>query len=882
MQVCNLLGIPHVYRSIHKICYSINRGPAARQALYYHFGAIVYMVRITINGTPIEVREGSSILEAADQAEIYIPRICSHPDIPPVEPESLLPWDVIFQGDKSISNMDSDARYEGCQLCVVQVNGLPDLVRACVTKVEDGMEVVTSSDQIDSYRKYRLKDLFATHPHACVQCAQNKGCALEPCSTNVDKSERCCPIFHVCELRDVAAFVGIPADTSRYIPENLPKIESEPLFLRDHNLCINCLRCVRVCRDVRNVDVYGYVINENGKPVVGTKAATIADSGCRFCLSCVEVCPTGTLRLKFEDPRINSRRVALCVSTCPANMDVPRYLREIRRGEFARADAVIRETAPLPRSLGQVCFHPCEVECIRDKVHDAIAICSLKRAASEYADESLWRSGIGSIQSTGKKVAIIGAGPSGLTAAWFLKLKGHDVEVFESHKSAGGWLRNGIPRYRLSLDALDADIADIASIGVDIKTGTEVGKDIAFDEIRNGSDAVLIAAGARKPKTLPCEGVDLPGVEFGLEALKDIQLTIEMGEKPFAGEKMIIIGGGNVAIDVARTARRLGPSEIHMYCLESRDEMPAHDWEIEEAEREGIMMHPGWGPKLMAGDGKVKRVEFRKCVSVFDESGRFSPKFDENETTSQDADHVLIAIGQDPSIGFLETMGDIKLKADRDSMQTSVKGIFAAGEVVSGPASVIDAIADGRRAASEIDKYLGGDGNIDIRLIDDTELDGDLGVIEGFATLDCVSMPRLPDEIAVDSFDLLEKGYSREEAIREAERCLRCDIRLLIGCPPAPPESWLEMTEESINSVPESEGVYQLLDENKEIYAIKGEQNLRGALLGILETTEKARFFLFDVDPMYSKRESELIQEYLKEHGSMPPGEGEDDLDDLF
>ena len=840
------------------------------------------MVKVTIDGTEIEVVEGTSILEAADQAEIYIPRICSHPDLPAVDPEKLEPWDVIYQGDVSISNADMHARYEGCQLCLVQIGGQSEPVRSCVTEVQNDMVIATSTPEIDAHRKKKLKELFAMHPHACVQCAQNKGCALEPCSTDVAKEERCCPIFHVCELRDVAAFIGIPPETSRYKPADLPIIENEPLFLRDHNLCINCLRCVRMCREVRDVDVFGFVFDENGKPVVGTKAATIMDSGCRFCLSCVEVCPTGTLRLKFEDPRIDGKRASLCVATCPAHMDVPRYLREIRRGEFTRAEAVIRETAPLPRSLGQVCFHPCEVECIRDEVSKPIAICSLKRAAVEYTDAPLWKSSTESIQSTGKKIAIIGAGPSGLTAAWFLKLKGHEVVLYESQIKAGGWLRNGIPRYRLSMDALDKDIADIESIGIKIKTGTEVGKDITFDELKNTYDALLIAAGARKSKPLPCDGVDLPNVENGLEAMKDIQLKIEAGEKPYEGEKIVVIGGGNVAIDVARTARRLGTAEIHLFCLEERDEMPAHAWEIAEAEHEGIIMHPGWGPVLIVGDGKVERVDFRKCTSVFDASGYFCPEFDESVTVSHDADRVLIAIGQDTSLEFLEDIENLKLKPDRDSMSISVKGVFAAGEVVSGPASVIDAVADGRKAASEIDSFLGGDGNIDVRLIDDTELDGVLGVIEGFAGLETVPMPKLSADEAVGCFDLVEKGYSKEEAIKEAERCLRCDLRLLISPAPGPPESWLEMTEECINSVSESEGVYQLLDENKVVYAIKGEQNLREALLEILETTEKARYFMFEEDPMYSKRESELIQGYLKEHGCMPSGEGDDDLDDLF
>ena len=840
------------------------------------------MIKLTIDGIEIEADENTTILEAADAAGIYIPRICSHPDLPSVDPEQLEPWAEVFLGPDLKISSGADSRYEGCQLCLVEVNGQPEPVRACVTKVEIGMTVVTSNPEIESRRKAKLKEIFNTHPHACVTCAQQAGCSLEPCSTNVAKDERCCPIFQICELRKIAEFVGIPDDTSRYIPPGLPVIEDEPLFLRDHNLCIGCMRCVRVCRDVRNVDALGFTFDENGKLVVGTKAATLKDSGCRFCLSCVEVCPTGTLRLKFEEPRIDGRRTAHCIATCPAGMDVPRYLREIRRGEFARAEAVIRETAPLPRSLGQVCFHPCEEECIRGDVHETIAICSLKRAATEHAGDPIWKSKFDRVSSTGKKIAIVGAGPTGLTAAWFLKLKGHDVTIYESMDSPGGWLRNGIPKYRLSPESLDADIEDIKSIGVEIKTGMEVGKDISLDRIRSGHDALLIAVGARKSKPLPCVGVDLSGVEAGLDAMKKIMLEIAPGDKPYEGEKVLIIGGGNVAIDVARSALRLGPGEVHLYCLEERDEMPAHDWEIVEAEKEGIVMHPGWGPVLISGDGKVERVDFRKCTSVFDASGRFLPKFDDSATTSHETDRVLIAIGQDTELEFLGSIEGIDLKTGIDSVGTSVDGIFAAGEVISGPASVIDAVAHGRKSASGIDKFLGGDGDIDIRLLDDTEPDGELGIIDGFFDLGKIPMPRLGIEEATVCFDLVEKGYSPEDAIGEAGRCLRCDLRLLLCQNPSAPESWIEFNEGNISNLPEIEGVYLLLDEDKKVYAIKGEENIKEALLEILETTEKAKYFLIEEDPMYSKRESELIQGYLKEHGSMPPGEGDDDLDDLF
>jgi NADPH-dependent glutamate synthase beta subunit-like oxidoreductase/ferredoxin len=703
----------------------------------------------------------------------------------------------------------------------------------------------------------------------------------EPCSTNVAKEERCCPIFQVCELRKLAEYVGIPADTARYLPAGLAIVDTEPLFLRDYNLCISCLRCVRICRDVRKIDALGFTIDEKGDVVVGTKAATLKDSGCNFCLSCVEVCPTGTLRLKFEDPRLDGVRITPCVNACPAGMDIPRYIREMRRGEFARAEAIIRETAPLPRVLGEVCFHPCEESCLRDDISESIAICSLKRAALERSDKPLWKQFLRPDASSGKKVAIIGAGPAGLTAAWFLRLKGHDVELFDSQRSAGGWLRNGIPQFRLAPDALDADIADIASLGVDFKMGVEIGKDITLDEIHSKHDAVLLAVGAREARPLSCKGTDLPGVENGLDLLMTFAESDGKPARSFAGETIVVIGGGNVAIDIARTALRLGPKAVHLYCLEERDEMPAHGWEIEEAECEGIVIHAGWGPTLISGDGKVERIDFRRCVSVFNDQCVFAPEFDESVTASQQADRVLVAIGQKSNLDFLGGVG-VNLSADEASMKTSLDGIFAAGEVVSGPASVIQAIADGRRAASGIDRFLGGDGNIDIPLLDETELDRELGHIENFCDLARVAAPRMGSEEAVACLALVESGYSAEAAIQEAERCLRCDLRLAMHPAPVPPEAWLEFNHENVNKLPELEGVYQLLDENKVVYAIKGVNNLRDALSPLVDTSTKAKFFLFREDPMFSKAESELIQEYLKEHGTMPPGEGEDDLDDLF
>ncbi|UCC48489.1 MAG: FAD-dependent oxidoreductase [Gemmatimonadota bacterium] len=855
------------------------------------------MVRLTIDEIEIEAREGATILEAADAAGIYIPRLCSHPDLPAVDPEKLEPWEEVSQGPHSKRHTGGagftqasrkNGGYEGCLLCLVKLDGQAEPTRACVARVEAGLHVVSSSAEIESRRRSRLRRLFSTHPHACVQCAQRAGCALEPCSTNVSKEERCCPIFHNCELRKVAEYVGIPEDTPRYRPADLPSVEDEPLFLRDHNLCIGCLRCVRICRDVRKVGALGFVLDERREPVVGTKAPTLRDSGCVFCLSCVEVCPTGALRLKSEDPKLDGERLTHCVAGCPAGMDIPRYLREIRRGEFARAEAVIREVAPLPRVLGQVCFHPCEQGCLRAELSQPIAICALKRAAMDHTDEVLWKSHLQPDPPTGKRVAIIGAGPAGLTAAWFLRLKGHEVFLFDSQPSPGGWLRDGIPRYRLSPAALEADVEDIIALGVELRMGVEVGREITFARVRDEHDAVFIAVGARSAKPLPCKGADLPGVESGLELLQDLAAGVSSEGPKFAGEKVVVIGGGDVAVDVARTALRLQPEEVHLYCLEQRAEMPAHGREIIEAELEGVVVHPGWGPALVAGAGKVERVDLCKCVSVFDGEGRFAPVIDESVSISQDADRVLFAIGQQPALALLDGVEGFKargtgnIEVGSESMQTSMAGVFAGGDVVTGPASVIDAVAHGRRAASGIDRYLGGDGNIYFPLLDETELDADFGALKGFSDLKRTPIPRLPVGEALSSFSLVETGYPAAAAVREAERCLRCDLKLFIRPAPAPPEPWLPFSEENLASVPESEGVYQLLDDGKVVYAIAGVRNLRSALSEVLSTSTKARFFLFEEDPMYSKRESELIQAYLREHGRMPPGEGEDDLDDLF
>jgi formate dehydrogenase beta subunit len=281
-------------------------------------------------------------------------------------------------------------------------------------------------------------------------------------------------------------------------------------------------------------------------------------------------------------------------------------------------------------------------------------------------------------------------------------------------------------------------------------------------------------------------------------------------------------------------------------------------------------------------------VEFRKCTAVFDGNGRFAPVYDDATTVTQSATRVFVAIGQEPSLAFATDAAGPALTdggtiaCNPDSLATALDGVFAGGDVALGPASVVEAIGHGRRAAAAIDRYLGGDGDIRLQLLDQTPAEARIAPVDGFAQLDRVAQPCLAPDAAVHCFDITTTGYTDDDARREAIRCLRCDLRLQIRSNPTPPEPCLSVSAADVARAPAGPGVYQLLDESKVVYAIKGVSDIRRALSEVAETSTKAKYFVFEEDPMYSKRESELIQQYLQQHGCMPPGEGDDDLDDLF
>ncbi len=855
---------------------------------------------LIIDGNEVSAREGQSILEAALAAGIYIPHLCFHPDLPSFERADSA--ETIYRGEQSFHSDNKASNYEGCGLCLVEVSGKEESLLSCVTQVEEGMEVTIFSDKLKSQRQDKLVSILTDHPHACLQCAQREGCSLTSCSTDVPEVERCCPIFAYCELRKVAEYVGIREDIARYKPRGLYEEKNKPLFIQDYNLCIGCLRCVRVCHNVIGAKSLDYVISD-GRVIVGTAKPSLEESGCHFCGACVEVCPTGALRDKDLAPGDREAMLVPCSYTCPVGMDVPSYARFIALGNFQEASRIIRERVPLALTLGYICHHPCEAECRRGLVNESISICSLKRFALEEADARFQdqgketTTGKGSRErggeekgamkkDTGKKIAVIGSGPAGLVGAYFLNRMGHSVTVHEEMPEAGGLLRWAIPEFRLPRSIVQKEIKEIEAAGVEILTDSPASGEKIYSDFQKGHwDAIFLASGCQESKKIDVEGDSLDGIFWGLDFLKKVK---EEKQEKLEG-KVLIIGGGNVAVDTAMAALRMGAEKVEMACLEGREEMPAYSWEIQDAEEERIVIHAGWGPKKFIGDnGHIKGAELRGCTSVFDEQGNFSPKFDDSQSKSLEADSVILAVGQKADLSYLPS--DLRskisengtIKANPDTLATSVAGIYAGGEAVLGPSSAVEAMAMGRKAASSIDKFLGGEGLKEERtalpIVEKSDLW--MGYEENFSAKERIDESKLPASERSQTFDLIHLGLKNEEARREASRCLRCNVRLYLSPPTLPPEKWMELTAENISGVPETEGAFQLLDLEKKIISIKGVSNLKQALEEQLSSNEKARYFGYDEDPMYTKRESELIQQFLQEHGHLP-SESED-VDDLF
>jgi NADPH-dependent glutamate synthase beta subunit-like oxidoreductase len=395
-----------------------------------------------------------------------------------------------------------------------------------------------------------------------------------------------------------------------------------------------------------------------------------------------------------------------CSDECPGGIDIPRYMAAVRAGDMDGAARILLESNPLPAATGRVCPHYCEKGCNRDLLDESVSIRAVERRLGDHvlskSDELYEMPSI----NTGKRVAVVGSGPAGLSAAFYLRRSGHEVRVFERMSEAGGMLRWSIPRYRLPLEVVRAIIASYERAGIVFELGAEIGGEgRSLESLRKDYDAVFLATGAWEQKKVRIEGAEL--LESGIDFLAGIE---EEKKKTMAGT-VLVIGGGNVAVDVAITAKRLGASRVTMACLESRDEMPAFPEEIEQALGEGVGLLTSWGPRrALTKDGAIAGMELVVCASVFDKEGRFAPVFDEARTMKVEADRVILAIGQGAELGYLEGA----LRADRGripvdaaTQATGLAGLFAGGDAATGPASVIGGIAAGRRAAEAIDHAFG-------------------------------------------------------------------------------------------------------------------------------------------------------------------------------
>ena len=743
------------------------------------------MVHITINGVVLQVEDGLTVLEAAHRAGIYIPALCAHPDLGPLSKSRLEPEDFIYQGEVRVENELTSGALDSfrCELCLIEVEGQDELVTACDTEVVEGMIVHTDTPRIQKRRKERLQHILGRHPNICITCDRVPRCPpFGVCIRSATVTKRCvaCPVYANCELLKLADYIGMTGITILTTTTGCAPISDNPFFEFDPDLCIGCLRCVRFCKDVRGVGALGFVVKD-GKVEVGTKGPTFEKSGCMFCLACVEVCPTGALVDKKEKWRPLAKReereayIVPCSNACPLGIDVPRYIYYISRKQFAEALAVVRERLPFPLLCGTVCFHPCEAVCRRAEIDQPVAIRNLKRFIAEHVP-NVDEKPPGKL--SGKQVAIVGSGPAGLTAAYYLAKKGHCVTIFEALPEPGGMPFVGIPRFRLPKEILRTEIDRVLRLGVEIETNHRV--ESVEDLFSQGFDAVLLALGAHGERHLDVEGEDDPRVTGALSVLRKVNL----GETIEVGKKVIVVGGGNVAVDVARVLVRLGAKEVLILYRRSEAEMPANAHEVSEAKEEGVRLMFRVAPlRVSSKNGSLELECIRTRLGRRDSSGRRSPEPVPGTEFAFEADMVITAIGQIPQLPAnlaLPTNTDGTLKVDLETLMTPRKGVFAAGDVVTGPRTVTEAIAMGRQVASAIDIYLGGTGDVTEVLAPLEEL-SPLIVRTGGFSANRHPMPSLPLERRLRTFEQIELGFTEDAAVNEAARCLRCNLRLTIS-----------------------------------------------------------------------------------------------------
>ncbi len=672
-------------------------------------------IKLRVDGFQIEAKQGQNILEAALNAGIYIPHLCHHPDLKP-------------QG--------------GCKMCTVQLEGKDELVQSCMTLAEPDMVVHTKTEKVKQLRMVALELMLASHPKDCTSC---------------DK-------YLNCELQAMLQYMGVAHSRLREIEKkNIKIIPSDKLIKREMHRCIQCGRCVRACESLRGVGVLAFN-KKDGESYIGTleyKPLSLTD--CRFCGACVEVCPTGAIQdMAGVFSKTSPRNMALvpCKDNCPAHTDIPTYIRLTEQGQYGEAVAVIREKLTFPHALGYVCSHACQSGCKRSQLDQSISIREIKRFAVENDKDLTWMSRTTKLPLNGKSVAVIGGGPAGMTGAYYLAKKGYQVSVFEKQPLAGGMLSYGIPKYRLSQEIVNNEIEILTKAGITVYPNSEI-QSIAEVQ-KKGFDAVLVAVGANFGKRPPGYQESWSNV---YDAVDFCRWSNE-GTLPALGETLTVFGGGNVSFDCARSAKKKGVKNVRVVCLESREKMLADREEIDCALEEGIEILNN--RSLISIESASDLAVGVKVVTVsdfkFSEKGLELTEVEGSEEVLP-TDAFVFATGQVPKLtnAFgIELIKGSFIKVD-ENQSCSENSVFAAGDAIYGTKSVVDAIASGRIAAMKIDKFLGGDGNIEEVLHERKEVASNIGIIENFATL-CSQ----------------EHLCSTDEAGKETIRCLQCDIRLSI------------------------------------------------------------------------------------------------------
>lgn len=699
-----------------------------------------------------------------------------------------------------------------------------------VIPVEKAIEMENQSISIEHISHWldKYDGKYAASPCSCrrSRTAYEEGCADDPESWCIAVGDMADYVVETNKggryiTREEALEIFKQAEDNGFVHQ-ITNIDGEDKIFAICNCNVNVCYALRTSQlfNTPNLSRSAYV-------------AKVNPQDCVACGRCVEFCPAGAVKLgqklckkdgsevtypkhvlpsekKWgpemwdEDYRDKNRincydtGTAPCKTACPAHIAVQGYLKMAAQGRYTDALALIKKNNPLPAVCGHICNRRCEDACTRGTIDEAIAIDEVKKfiAAQDLNAETRYipKKVVPAVKGYfDEKIAIIGGGPAGLSCAFYLAEKGYKPTIFEKNERAGGMLVYGIPSFKLEKDVVQAEIDVIREMGVDIKTGVEVGKDITLDELRaQGYKAFYIAIGCQGGRKAGVPGEDAQGVATAVELLREAGANESY---PIEGD-VVVIGGGNVAIDVARTSSRCGAPNVNMFCLESRDTMPASNEEIEEAEEEGVVMNCGWGPKeILSENGKVTGIVLKKCLSVKDADGRFNPKYDENDTITVPCKHVFLSVGQSIEWGSLLEGSKVEIGrgngavADALTYQTAEPDIFVGGDVYTGPRFAIDAIAAGKQGAISIHRFVQPHSSLTIgrNRNDFIELDKNDIKVENYDN-SSRQIPGTNQSIdAKKSFRDAKLTFTEEQVKAETARCLGCgasvvDPNKCIGC----------------------------------------------------------------------------------------------------